>query len=159
MRWVPNAIKKWIPDEHAQQFFMAVVGAAHLADDLYDRDQEIDPNIAACELLQICLVEIPTNPFYMAYSHVFMPIMMSSVMQWGSSNQLWRHDDHDVRTHAWAMRFGVEGLIPVIVFLLTGDIRSAIEATSEITAFARTYKNRETVDEWVETMHKAHGDL
>jgi len=102
----------------AVQFCMYVVFVAHLWDDLIDQDNvrsEADINNA----FMIALVEIPSNPFYMANVNELRPIMRNTIMQWLDANKLERGTDHD-KHMAFMLRSSICQIFNYCAYLVGG---------------------------------------
>jgi hypothetical protein len=147
----PEKIRELLPDEQAARLVELVFEACQLADDLVDRDKDINPSRTMCRLLLLCLVEIPSNGFYQQFSGFLTPVLMQGVVQWGASNELVHHEDTDVQRWAWAMRDTVEQIVTACAYL-EGGPDAALEAAVDAGAYFRTNPDRESCEEWRRTM-------
>lgn len=134
-------------DEAAIRLVQSVFEACQIADDLVDGDKEIDKSRVMCRLLSLCLIEIPANPFYKRFAGFLMPGLMQAIAQWGASNELRQHEDADVQRWAWAMRDVVEHIITSCAYL-EGGMEAALNAAIEVGIHFRTDGDRESAEEW-----------
>lgn len=106
-------------DADAARFVAQVCAAAHLFDDLADRDREVTPEqvLAAFRAL---LVEIPANPFYRRNFEQLHPLFDTFILSWGTANVLERGDDEERLRVAYVIRSDYMNLVLRCAQLLHG---------------------------------------
>ncbi len=76
---------------HAQAYLHSIMRATRLADDLADGDLG-DPAQraeAAAELVDCLLIQIPTNPFFIASADLLTGVHLACLNAWRQSNRWW----------------------------------------------------------------------
>jgi len=143
-------LRNWLNgDEAAALLVEKLFALSQIADDFVDDDQEINRNKAMCKLLHIAIVEIPSNPAWLQYQNWLLPLISSSIITWGTSNELANDDDEDSRRFAWAIRDIAEQLVHQVALLKNGfDYAQRIAA--EVARYYRTNEDKETFEQWQE---------
>jgi hypothetical protein len=75
-----------VHDADAARFCGQVCAAAHLFDDLADRDRAVSPD-EVLQAFRALLVEIPANRFYRAHFEQLHPLFDACLLSWGTANR------------------------------------------------------------------------
>ena len=109
-------------NREAADFLWLGFALTQQADDFVDRDvpaENIDSG-AMLRLLHYALVDIPSNPFYMAHRAWFAPIFSTSFLMW-EATETWRQSPvADTRKFAYTWRESCEQLIFMTARLIGG---------------------------------------
>lgn len=119
-------------NEPAAQLISMLGQVSQIADDFVDRDVERNSEDMTA-ILSLCLVEIPENPFYQAYSHWLRPIFSSCLAQWNASNE-WAKGTEQQKVYAFVYRETLEIVIPLIASLIGGRDHG-LQVAKEVNSF------------------------
>lgn len=111
---------------------------SQIADDYADGDAEGPEKIT--RLLHLTLITIPTNPFFIKYSHWLLPVMASSMHLWNASND-WKNE------YGFVYREALEQVI-TIVALLVGGQEHAANVTKDVNNFYHQIHG-EKLEDWI----------
>ncbi len=109
-------------DAAAADFLRAGFRVTQIADDFVDRDvaeDRIDSN-HMLQLLHLCLVDIPSNPFYRQYRAWFAPLLSTSFLMWEATEAWKASETADSRKFAYCWREICEQLIFMTAYLVGG---------------------------------------
>ena len=106
-------------NQDAVRFCIDVTFIAHVWDDLVDKDKE-RTNEEISNAFKAALIDIPSNPFYLAHINDLRPLMMNAILQWQDANKLEVNgDDHD-KHMAYMLRASFIQLFVYCAFLIGG---------------------------------------
>lgn len=74
-------------DEQATSLLMALSQMTQIYDDLIDRDKPVSSDDIH-RMMRICLVDVPRNPFYVAWRAELQPMIEQMVIDWRTANEL-----------------------------------------------------------------------
>ena len=106
-------------DENAVRFCIDLVFLLHLWDDLIDKDTHREDN-EINDAFRVALVDIPSNPFYIAYAHHLRPLFMNVILQWHCANKLERGIEHEKHI-AFGIRAAFIQLFVYCAYLIGGS--------------------------------------
>lgn len=135
-------------DKSATSFLMKAFEVTQIADDFVDRDvpvEEIDEQ-AMLRLLHLCMVEIPTNPFYQQYSTWFIPLMSTSFTIWSCTDEWGKDSNETTRQFGYVYREICEQMITMTAQLI-GGLEWARQVTQELHQFYHQ-QEQESFEEW-----------
>lgn len=116
----------------AVDFCEAVFRISQIADDLFDGDKPVAPEIIE-EVFWRCLVQLPKQPFYTANFQALQPLIENAFICWMTANQLERGNEHD-KSISFVLRDEV-GAIAVHVAYLVGGYYWGKKVAPEIRRF------------------------
>jgi len=96
---------------------LKLVYVAHLWDDLIDGDPRPAKDINAAFI--ICLIDLPSNVFFLENMSILQPIMLNTILKWLDSNELDRGSVHD-RQLAFVHRAGICELFNICATIIGG---------------------------------------
>lgn len=96
-----------------QDFFVVT----QMWDDFIDRDNELT-NEEINKGMELALVEIPTNPFYIKNFMVLQPLVQSMIYKWYQANRY--EDDKKQLSKAYMLRAGIYDLFAQCVIITRG---------------------------------------
>lgn len=134
-RWCKN-------DRNAVVFLRSIAEASQIADDYADGDAVGSEEMT--RLLHLCLVEIPTNQFYITNQNWLTPIMFSSMHLWNASNE-WKNE------FGYVYRECLEQIIHVVA-LICGGQKHALNVTKEVNKFYHQ-DHGEKYQEWLKELN------
>jgi len=144
-----NRVLGWVKGETAAaDFLMKAFEVTQIADDFVDRDvpvEQIDER-AMLRLLHLCMVDIPTNPFYQQYSTWFIPLMSTSFTIWSCTDEWGKDSNKTTRQFGYVYREICEQMITMTAQLL-GGVEWAREVTKELHSFYHQ-EDQETFEDW-----------
>lgn len=114
-RWCKN-------DREAVLYLRRFMNLAHLADDFIDEEIKgglTERSRAMTELLSICLVEIPANPFYLKHELVFRPIIANILLQYHAANT-WQNRESEWCLWSYIWRCGIEQMVGMVAMVCGG---------------------------------------
>ena len=107
-------------DVDAAALCMNLIYVAHLWDDLIDRDKErADAEINMA--FRIALFDIPANPFYVKFSRLLQPQILSVILQYEAANVLERQGNAGQKGAAYAMRNAVLHVVGTCIYAVGGQ--------------------------------------
>ena len=113
-------------------------------DDLIDRDIQPAPERVTGAFYS-ALIDVPSNPFFQAFSGHLLPVMQSVIFDWLSANQL-------EKTHtqvAYTLRDSLAGFVVTCASLIGGK-----DWAIEVAPLIRSYVHDEDFQEYM----KEHGN-
>ena len=128
-------------NEAAAQLIRDFGALQHIADDFIDDDMSKDMGIRSnmmTRLLELCLIQVPSNQFYAANVIWLAPVISSVLVQVNCADQWYDSEQEEVRLYSFVWRTAAEQLIYQIAYLI-GGLGHAQEV-------AREYR-----DVWAET--------
>ncbi len=139
-------------NEAAADFLEKGFAVTQIADDFVDRDVpqcRIDSD-HMLRLLHLCLVEIPSNPFYMAHRAWFAPLFSTSFLMWEATESWKTSEVADSRKFAYTWREICEQLIFMTAWLVGGlqHARAVVRSVHEF--YHVTYQDNEDFYRWQE---------
>ena len=111
---------------------------SQIADDYADGDAEGPEKIT--RLLHLTLITIPTNPFFIKYSHWLLPVMASSMHLWNASND-WKNE------YGFVYREALEQVITIVAVLVGGQEHAA-NVTKDVNNFYHQIHG-EKLEDWI----------
>lgn len=96
-------------DAHAVDFCADIFKVSQIWDDMVDGDKKVS-NIDINRAFWLCIVEIPSNPFYKRHFNTLQPILQVFMVDWMDSCRLERQNDHS-KNIAWVLRDSVSSLV------------------------------------------------
>lgn len=130
-------LHKWCKnDSNAVVFLRVIAEISQIADDYADGDEF--GSEAMTRLLHLCLVAIPSNPFYIKNQPWLMPVMSASMIMWNASND-WKNE------FGFVYRESLEQIIHVVALIIGGQ-KHANKVAKEVNKFyhqdhGENYKN------------------
>lgn len=97
-------------DEDAARFVALIAGAAHLFDDLADRDRVATPQ-EVLQAFRALAVHLPANPFYRAHFEQLHPLLDVFILSWGTANAFEAGDDEEMLRIAYVIRSDYMNLV------------------------------------------------
>lgn len=147
---------EWCKGNEAAVGLISMLGqVSQIADDFVDRDKPRNGEDMTT-LLSLCLVEIPENPFYQAYSSWLRPIFTASLAQWNASNA-WAKGTEQEKVYGFVYRETLEIVIPLVASLIGGRDHG-LEVAKEVNSFyhqpgGKGYDD-ETFADWCQEQEK-----
>ena len=130
-------------DEDAVRFLMQFFYACHFWDDLVDGDH--DRSTEVVDVMWLCMVDIPANPFYRQHFDALHPVIVAAGNDWLAANELERKGDLDI---AYTLRCSILTVVAHAAYIIGGPLW-AREVGLEI----RRYGQRQTLQEYKEEHH------
>ena len=106
-------------NKDAVRFCIDVTFIAHVWDDLIDKDKE-RTNEEISNAFKTALIDIPSNPFYLAYINDLRPLMMNTILQWQDANKLEASGNSHDKHMAFMLRASFIQLFVYCAFLCGG---------------------------------------
>lgn len=106
-------------NEAAVRFCIDITFIAHVWDDLVDRDKERTSDEIS-NAFKSALVDIPSNPFYLANINDLRPLMMNVILQWQDANKLEVNGNTHDKHMAFMLRASFIQLFVYCAFLCGG---------------------------------------
>lgn len=136
---------------HSERLMRDLFEASQIADDYVDNDK---PMLTLGEdmarLLELCLVQIPLNPFYQQHGALIAPLIVTALASWVTSNKLKLSSDPDLQAWGWAMRDQLEQVQTMIGYI-EGGMDQAIRENERTAIQYRTDADRESIEDWVKS--------
>ena len=137
-------------NEDAARFLMMAYEVTQVADDFVDRDvpdEEINAR-AMLKLLHLCMVDIPTNPFYQQHQQWYIPLMSTSFTIWSCTDE-WKKDTNPTtQQFGYVYREICEQMV-TITAQIVGGVAWARQVTNEAHWFYHQ-RDQETLKEWID---------
>lgn len=97
-------------DADAARFVSLIFGAAHLFDDLADRDKPVTP-AEVLQAFRTLAVDLPANPFYRAHFEQLHPLLDVFILSWSTANAFEAGDDEEMLRIAYVIRSDYMNLV------------------------------------------------
>ena len=91
---------------------------SHVYDDLIDGDKPKD-DAAVHEAMWKALIDIPSNAFFLAHRHAFLPILATGILNWRAANDMQASGCAEQLHIAHALRYSIADAL-MLAMLLTG---------------------------------------
>lgn len=133
-------------DQTALDMYNTVLMIAHTWDDLVDKDVEVTPE-AVNQMMEMALVTLPLNPFFMANSSLLYPVLITSVVSYITSTKLERKGDEHSLELAHFLRYAIY-MLPLMAMVIKGGTAYGVEVLEKSAPimirerFAEFYKER-----------------
>jgi hypothetical protein len=131
--------------QEAAKVVWLVAEASQIADDIVDAESE-NPSFGISRILLIAFVELPTNKFWQANQHWYVPLLSAAILKWNATNEWAESDERKRRVFAYAYRFVLEQIVYVTAFIL-GGTSHALKVIDEMQDFYHT-TDPETFETW-----------
>jgi hypothetical protein len=139
-------LAEWVGDPHAIAFILICSDACELFDDLIDKDKPLEETHVVRVLFSL-FTELPVNPFFDAYKHQLIPVMITGINAWLDANALERGTEND-KVFAYVLRDWYMEIICFVIYLLRG--RAYMRQTSlEVRHF---FTHHETLEAYREKL-------
>ena len=144
----------------AEQVFMGNLAASRLCDDLITIvdiwDNLIDKDVPVSDdeinkMMHLALVDIPQNPFYIAYHSKLVPIISAGIMAWLASNQFEATADEEL----WSLSHGYRHWLSM-VFVACAEIIGGYDHARKIAPYLLRDITDGTYQEYIEEMRSRH---
>lgn len=114
-------VQVWLKgDKDACAFFEMLFDAAHVCDDLTDRDKTVPTHAVQSSFYQL-MVHLPRNPFYVAHFALLSPLVQIAFMNWRIANEI-ELDKQPTELHvAFILRSSYMDLITMCAWIIGGD--------------------------------------
>lgn len=90
---------------------------AQFWDDLIDRDKELQDD-EINQAMEILILRIPSNPFYIAHRDKILPILQVTIYKWYQANKYEATKEH--LDKAYMLRAGIYDLFALCITLIKG---------------------------------------
>lgn len=144
-----SQVLAWCKDnEEAADFLIKAFEITQIADDFVDQDvvrTRVDET-RMLRLLHLCMVELPTNPFYREYQAWFLPLMSTSFTIWSCTDKWGADDSETTQQFGYVYREICEQMITMAAQII-GGLSWAREVTLDVHKFYHQ-KDQESFEEW-----------
>ena len=97
---------------------------SHVYDDLIDGDKPKNDD-AVHEAMWKALIDIPSNPFYLANRAAFLPILATGILNWRAANAMERSGCAEQLRIAHALRYAITDALTLAMVLTGGPEHAA----------------------------------
>lgn len=104
----------------AVRFCIDIAFIAHVWDDLIDKDNPRTDNDIN-NAFKAALIDIPSNPFYLANISDLRPLMYNAILQWQDANKLEKDGNHHDKHMAYMLRASIVQIFSYCAFLCGGS--------------------------------------
>lgn len=109
----------WIGDQVAINWLLDYFDVCELFDDLIDKDKEISDERVVRALWE-SMVDMPTNPFFRANSHILLPVISLGINYWLDANDLEKAGDDRSLHIAFVIRNVYTGITQTVIECVKG---------------------------------------
>jgi len=146
-----DKILEWcLGNKDATDFLVQIFEISQIADDFVDRDVPLEQINSAkmLQMLHLCMVDIPTNPFYLQYQRWLVPLMSTSLIIWEATETWGKSKNIDTKMFAYVFREITEQII-IMVANLIGGIEHSRKVARDVHDFYHI-KDKESFIDWQE---------
>ena len=93
----------WLGNQDVVDFLILYGDLCEVIDDLIDGDKEVD-QASIIRTLYTALVDLPSNPFFRAYSALLIPVIETGIGAWLDANKLEKSENVTDRMFAYVLR-------------------------------------------------------
>ena len=114
-----NKLREWIGNDWAIRWLLQYWDACELFDDLVDRDKEISDS-RAIRCLYECLVDMPSNPFFVENAFRLIPIVSAGITDWVNATQLEKNPTEKNLRVSFVMRNAYMNILNTVIEITRG---------------------------------------
>jgi hypothetical protein len=111
-------------NQDALNIYRMLCRLAHIWDDLVDKDKEV-PEDVINESFLICLVYLPSNPFYQLIQTAILPMWIAVVSAYKTANQFEKNKDEHGIEISHNLRYAAGNIVAYMVHVCVGAEEAA----------------------------------
>lgn len=137
---------KWTHgDQDAARLILQFCALAREVDDLIDEGDDNQTRIMT--IVELSLVHISNNPFYMRHVQALSPLIYEMLVYWKMGDDFKKSEDEKKQIFGFVYRESTDRIVPVIAGIC-GGVNWGFECAKE--AYEATHgKSKETLEDWL----------